>query len=636
MNNMNGLRTALWHLRKGGLVALRSWQRRRKNIAAETGMHRRTRVQKRFGIFPRPKVSSGHSARQYPEREPKRKDLRVAVILDEFSFMAFNYEWDLLRLSRKAWKDQLVEKPVNLLFVESAWNGNAGEWKYQLTGTEGPQSDLVRVVEYCKLNDIPTVFWNKEDPPHFDEFLETARLFDFVLTSDVRMIPKYEELLGHRRISVLPFAAQPVIHNPIRSNNIDHELDVAFAGTYFTEKFPGRRDQMQLLLGAAMAAERLSGIRFDIFSRFLTGGDRYQFPSPYDGHVAGSLTYQEMLTAYHAYKVFLNVNTVVDSESMCARRIFEISASGTPVISTRSVAVRHFFDADEVLIADTFEQGRDQIRSLVRSPELNDRTTHKAQRRIWSEHTYTHRAEEILRTALPAKYIPLTRPSVSALVSTFRPQQIEHIFQSIGSQTNVDLQLVLLTHGFEIDTRRIDSLSDRYGVGRVSLLEAGTDTSLGDCLNMCIDVAEGEVLSKIDDDDYYAPEYLSDLLYSLSYSNADIVGKRAHYMHFKNADATILRAPELEHTFTHLVAGPTITGRSDMFRNVRFRNLQRGEDTRFLNDVSMLGATIYSSDRFNYCQMRGSSDHTWELSDSELMASGEIKFFGDPITNITI
>ena len=46
-----------------------------------------------------------------------------------------------------------------------------------------------------------------------------------------------------------------------------------------------------------------------------------------------------MLTAYKGYKVFLNVNSVVDSPSMCARRIFEINAAGTPVVTTPSAAV---------------------------------------------------------------------------------------------------------------------------------------------------------------------------------------------------------------------------------------------------------------------------------------------------------
>src|SRR5690625_7683303 len=81
----------------------------------------------------------------------------------------------------------------------------------------------------------------------------------------------------------------------------------------------------------------------EIFSRFLGDDERYQFPGELADRVVGSLPYDRMLTAYKAYKVFLNVNSVVTSPSMCARRIFEITASGTPVGSAPSPAIGEFF-----------------------------------------------------------------------------------------------------------------------------------------------------------------------------------------------------------------------------------------------------------------------------------------------------
>ena len=47
----------------------------------------------------------------------------------------------------------------------------------------------------------------------------------------------------------------------------------------------------------------------------------------------GELPYDQMLAAYKMYKVFLNVNSVIDSPTMCARRVFELSACSTPVVS---------------------------------------------------------------------------------------------------------------------------------------------------------------------------------------------------------------------------------------------------------------------------------------------------------------
>ena len=69
-----------------------------------------------------------------------------------------------------------------------------------------------------------------------------------------------------------------------------------------------------------------------------------------------------------------------------------------------------------------------------------------------------------------------------------------------------------------------------------------------------------------------------------------------------------------------------------------FEPVPRGEDTRFLSDVIESGARIYSSDRFNYCQMRGAdvSSHTWPITNEELLASSKIQFFGSPEDHISV
>ena len=125
-----------------------------------------------------------------------RRDLTVAVILDEFSLSAFEFEWNQIVLHRKNWQDQLRQARPDFLFVESAWAGNYGEWQYQLTGDNGPKDDFRQVLEECTALQIPTVFWNKEDPPHYADFIEAASLFDYVFTSDSNRIPHYVRDLG--------------------------------------------------------------------------------------------------------------------------------------------------------------------------------------------------------------------------------------------------------------------------------------------------------------------------------------------------------------------------------------------------------------------------------------------------------
>lgn len=560
--------------------------------------------------------------------------LKVAVILDDFSSKAWGPEWDCTFITPENWRKHLGVTDFDLLFVESAWAGNNKVWQYHLTGTSAPRPALVDMVNSFKEKSIPAVFWNKEDPPHFEDFLDCARLFDFVFTSDERKIVDYERELGHDRVASLSFAAQPAFHNPVRPLNQERR-DVAFAGMYFAHKFPERREQMEILLGGAIDVSHKLPHGVDIFSRQQGGEEKYQFPAPYDQHVVGSLDYEQMLSAYKYYNVFLNVNSVVDSPSMCARRIFEITAAGSAVISAPSAAISNFFDSSEVLEVSTRGDAANAIRSIVQSPELRDRMVHLGQRRIWTEHTYAHRARQVEEfVGLPltpsSAHSMATRPKVSAVVSTIRPHQIDHIISTVGSQVKVDTELILVTHGFTIDHEEFAVKTAKANVADYKILELSSDLSLGECLNVAVAEANGDFITKMDDDDIYGAHYLFDQVAALRYSGASVVGKQAHFMYLSDSDATLLRFAEREHRFTNLVMGPTMLGHAEVFKKTPFGARSRGEDTQFLRDVIAGGGTIYSSDRFNFMQMRSGDGkaHTWGLSDSELTATGSIQWFG--------
>lgn len=665
------LRRTLWHLRHGGVEQARKHLRRVKlgldvgpgpaavapgAVAAAPGAPVTTatptsRQSHPFGA--RAGISPGGAPAGYtldflpaePTDRPRRfADLTVATILDDFSELAWGYEFTTVAMTPAGWRRDLERHEVDLLLVESAWAGSGKAWQYQLTGSKAPSEELRALVARCRELGIPAVFWNKEDPPHFEDFLDTARLFDAVFTSDSRLLETYREALGHDRVAPLPFAAQDAMHNPIRPQWGFHERDVAFAGMYFAHKFPERREQMHLLLGAAEEASRRMPTGLEIFSRFLGDDERYQFPEPYDRRVVGGLPYAKMLTAYKGYKAFLNVNSVTESPSMCARRVFEITASGTPVVTTRSEAIPRFFTENQVPVVDTAEQARDVLRALVRSPELNDRTVHLAQRTIWRHHTYSHRAVDVLRAAgleHDAGGVPfaerLRLPSVSALVSTNRPHQLEHVIRTVGGFQDVETELVLLTHGFTPEEGRVARLAREAGLADVRLLRADAEVPLGACLNRLVAAAGGEVLTKVDDDDLYGPQYLADLLRAMRFSGADVVGKQAHYMYLKETDATLLRFAEREHRWTDFVMGPTITGTAAAFRDTPFAEVSRGEDSNFLASVLDAGGRIYSADRFNFCQMRHAAGggHAWAVEDREILATGDVQYYGLNMTHVT-
>ncbi len=563
-----------------------------------------------------------------PDGPVTRPGLRVAVILDPFSALALRYEWDQVQVTPDDWRGRLEADPPALLFVESAWRGNDGAWRLAMSTERGPSQELRDLVAWCRGREIPTVFWNKEDPPNYARFIDTARLFDRVFTVDAECLPRYREDLGHDRVGLLPFGAQPRIHNPIQRGP-GRVYDVAFAGSYFAQKHPERREQMDYTLAPALDFD------LHIYSRMQAEDERYRFPLQYQHNIVGSLPYDQMLAAYTAYKVFLNVNSVTASPTMCARRLFELSAAQTAVISAPAASIEPFFGDDITVVGDR-DSAELALRALVRHREYRDRIALRARRRVFAEHRYAHRVDEVLRSV--GLSAPSRGHSISAVVPTMRPDQLDHVLEFIAAQVHADLELVLVTHGFETSESDLAARAVDLGIGQLRVRHAHPGLSLGECMNLGVQAASGRYVAKMDDDNYYAPNYLSDLVTAFDYSEAAVVGKWAHYAHLASSGATLLRFPQAEHRYVDLVQGGTILTERDTALRLPFQDLPRRVDTTFLDTVRRDGGRVYSADRFNFASMRraAAEGHTWPISEQELLArKSELVFYGDPQVHVT-
>lgn len=316
----------------------------------------------------------------------------VASILDEFSEQCFARTAGLWPVVPGSLPIDLDYFQPDFLLVESAWNGNRGDWRYLVTSTNGTHAPLVKLVDQARRRGIPTVFWNKEDPPHFDDFAPAAILFDYIFTSEVALVERYQKLAPHAHVDVLKFAASPTLHRPERIDGY-RAGGVCFAGQYFRHKFPERRSQMDYLFEAA------SHFDFSIYSRMLGGLEKYAFPDEYLQFIVGSLPYAEMVNEYRRHKIFLNVNSVPDSRSMCARRVFELASSKTIVLSAATPAIRSVYLDDEVPMASNAQEARDILSTLLDDDGARQAMAHRAWRRTAREHTYFDRMHQ-LRTTL--------------------------------------------------------------------------------------------------------------------------------------------------------------------------------------------------------------------------------------------
>jgi ubiquinone/menaquinone biosynthesis C-methylase UbiE/spore maturation protein CgeB len=551
-----------------------------------------------------------------------RPELTVASIVDPFSELALRYEFNLLQFGRDDWLETLERETPDLLLVESAWRGNRGRWNYTMTREDSPAEALVDLVNWCKENGIPTVFWNKEDPANFAVFRNTALIFDHVFTVDSNCVPRYEEL-GHTSVSIWPFAAQPRIHNPVRAPGQHPERNVAFAGSYYGDKHPHRLEQMRVVLEPAAEFD------LEIYSRF-EDNPKHRFPEKLAEHVVGSLPYEQMISAYKSYQVALNVNSIVDSPTMCARRIFELLASGVSVVSGNAPAISSLLGQDLVWESDNPEETRRALEILLSSPELRERRTHRAMREVFKHHTYTRRIDAMLKRIGLPHLAPAKPPPVSIVCSTNRPGEIDTVIANAARQSYPELELVVVLHGLDLDADEVKRRAKEGGMTSVTVLKADRQLTLGECLNLGVEAAGGEYVSKFDDDNFYGTDYLADLIQAFGYTDARVVGKWACYTYLSHHDVLMLRFPRHEHRYANLLQGGTLTFDRELAKEIPFDPLPRGVDTAFLRNCRDRGVRAYSADRFNFVSVRQREPdgHTWNISDEELLRKGVVKTFG--------
>ncbi|MHA6600332.1 glycosyltransferase [Corynebacterium coyleae] len=357
-----------------------------------------------------------------PSRE--LADLTVGVIGDEFTRTTLEGAFHTVLMSRESWRQQFSSHSIDLLFVESAWEGNGGEWKRGVGHYSDDESaDLRALVAYAKENGVPTVFWNKEDPVHFARFAPNAALFDHVFTTDANMIPEYLGVPGCKNVSVssLPFYAQPKIHNPLP---VSREFDntIAYAGTYYGQRYEDRSKGLDQLLEAA------TKYGLAIYDRQADIPDSpYTFPSKYAPAVRGSLPYTEVLKSYASHIAQLNVSSVTDSPTMFSRRVVEIPACGGVVLSSPSRGISETLGPN-IASSNAKEEIDAWMLNWTQSAEGRLEEIWRQMRTIYRSHTTDTAMAIMCRTAgIPVRGVTL--PTYCVTVSNPSTELIESLLE---------------------------------------------------------------------------------------------------------------------------------------------------------------------------------------------------------------
>lgn len=505
-------------------------------------------------------------------RRPETQDvtgLRVAAIMDEFTTHAFTKACRLFPLSLENWEADIEVAFPNLLLVESAWEGNGGSWRGKINHLS---PELIELVSWCQDRSIPTVFWNKEDPVHFNSFVSSASIFDFVFTTDFDSVENYKREFGRDNVFVLPFFGEPKLHSPVQT--LPRLPGFSFAGTYYA-RYPERQQNFESIIDATTEIGDTV-----IFDRRFGGTDpAFVFPEKYRPYIQGQLPFSEIEKSYKGFEFGINLNSVKQSQTMYARRALDLMVSNTHVVSNYSRGLRLMF-GDLVVSSDDVNEIQRQVRSLLDPADAAKTSVQAAYRRllalrkVLSEHTTANRLEYVAEKIWGGS-VKRQLPWVRIVGHADNDETMKQLLGVFQKQSWLNKRLTLVV-GPDVDTRGIGA-----GQGVEFLRASDAESVFGHELTE-------DAVAFLSAADAYGPDYITDLALAFLYSDAEVVGKSE-------------QSDEITHDRTHEYLWKTSTSiRSSVCRTAA---LGKFSLMAWLNDCDtavFAGDRVLVVDRFNY------------------------------------
>lgn len=511
--------------------------------------------------------------------EKANRQVRMACIMDDFTYGSYAPECELHQLTPEYWESELEACQPEVLFIESAWRGKDELWGSKVGHCS---QELQGIVAWCRQRNIPTLFWNKEDPVHFETFLTTAKLFDFVFTTDMDCIHRYKAALGHEHVYFLPFACQPQVNNPIEK--YVRKDAFCFAGAYYV-RYPERTRDLESFVQELPAYKPL-----EIYDRNYGKDDpNYQFPAEYQPHIVGTLPYSEIDKAYKGYRYAINLNSVKQSQTMFARRVYELLGSNTLTISNFSRGVRLLF-GDLVITSDNGAEVRRRLQALEASNSI-DRLRLAGLRKAMSEHTYADRLNYVLEK-ITGIHRPCQLPAICVVAYVNSQPEASNIAEQVARQQGIAVSLILVC-GRKYSVAKAEKTMQSHHLSGNAIahkqLKADTLQSL---------VGEQQWVAGMVATDYYGPNYLYDIALATRYSQADVIGKGA-YFECANNTACL---QQVEQAYQQ---GATLFARRAIIQPHVAGRINARDWTKKLATWQYGAADQLAVDAYNYCAQTG-------------------------------
>ena len=328
-------------------------------------------------------------------------DSKIGIICDQFYWDSICSAADFKYISPSVTEEELSK--LDCMLVVSTWTGLKNEeWRGISTEHRPMRIRAEEIIDICRKRNVPTIFYSKEDPPNYDLYVGLAQKCDFVFTSAAECIPDYKRDCGHDRVYAMKFCINPTVHNPVGMRHAAKERNVIFSGSWM-EKYPHRCKDLDTIFTGILQ----SGRELNIVDRnyALRGNPMYRYPEKYRKFQSPAIDHASLMKVHKLFDWAVNINTVKDSATMFANRVYELQASGNLLLSNYSVGVSNLLPT-VFLVHESDEAAR--MLANFTDEEVYERQT-SGVRRVMSGETCYERISEMLSLAGIGKEVPRRR-----------------------------------------------------------------------------------------------------------------------------------------------------------------------------------------------------------------------------------
>ncbi|MEY3635990.1 MAG: hypothetical protein RL147_419 [Actinomycetota bacterium] len=225
-------------------------------------------------------------------------------------------------------------------------------------------------------------------------------------------------------------------------------------------------------------------------------------------------------------------------------------------------------------------------------------------------------------------------PTLSVLVSTIRPDDLTSLLSQLMNQSLPTFEVRLGLHGIELSAnhkKQISALNRRKVKTVVQKFEA--DNTLGTILSSLASGSNSEFIAKMDDDDFYGPEHLRDLLDAAIDTGADVVGRAMNYIYLEPLDVTLRKfgrgsMQTVEHFSDWICGGTILAKRTSAQAAGWFGDGKSAVDHYLLSGVTNNGGKIWRTYGAGYIYRRGFTPHTYVTNYSKYLNNVSEKVVG--------